>query len=261
MAKDSHLMRLFYNFFKGIWYVFVGIRYISNRCIYLTNIFISYFGGGECSKFKDCVLLNKLIKNMPPNSDRFLEYPWAIKNITLKEGKLLDVGSTAASMFRSLVPAGVEVYAVDLNGRFIPKNGVNFSVADIRKTNFPDDYFDCISCISTLEHIGVSGRYNSDNDPTGDSSAMKEMRRTLKNGGRLLLTVPYGIKDVLPINKLYNSQRLKALLQDFVVIEKVFLKFDNKWGLWLEVDEAEAAKTDMINDRWYSLCLINAVKQ
>ena len=67
----------------------------------------------------------------------------------------------------------------------------------IRKTDYPDNYFDAISCISTLEHIGVAGRYGSDDDPEGDAKTMHEIKRILKPGGILLTSLPYGAKDVV----------------------------------------------------------------
>ena len=233
---------------------------VFGKIIKTLNIFIFYLSKSECEKFKDCVLLAKLIERQPDNSDRYLEYPWMLENIDITQGRLLDVGSTASNMLYDLLPKTVEINSIDLNAKPIGNDRIKFSVGDIRKTEYPDNFFDMVTCISTLEHIGVSGRYGSDDDPAGDIKAMKEIKRILKSGGAALISVPYGIKDVLPINKLYNKGRINELLRDFSSVEIEYKKYSKKFNLWLTVDEAEAAKTDMIKDRWYAIAFIKVVK-
>ncbi len=227
--------------------------------LYLNTLKI-YFDKSECEKLRDCLLLVKLKARQPPGADRAIEYPWMIENINIKEGKLLDIGSTTCDMLSALLPSSLEIHGINLNPKTINNKNIQFFTGDIRKTDYSDNYFDCITCISTLEHIGVSGRYGSDDDQQGDIKAIKEMKRILKPGGELLITVPYGIKDVLPINKLYNKNRLDKLFKNFDIANQTFIKFNTQWGIWLKVTEAEAAKTDMIKDSWYALALIKVLK-
>jgi len=233
---------------------------IFKKLIELVNAPLFYFEQSECKKFDDCRLLAKVLYNQPPNSDRYLEYPWMLQNIKITSGRILDVGSTASNMLYKFLPKEVEINSIDLNDKHIESDSVKFSVGDIRKTNYEDNYFDVISCISTLEHIGVSGRYGSDEDSTGDLKAVREMGRILKPGGVMLITVPYGVKDVLPINKLYNKERINELFKDFSMVEIEYKKYFNQFHLWLTTDEAEAAKTDMIKDLWYAIAFIKVKK-
>ncbi|OGF41635.1 hypothetical protein A2531_06365 [Candidatus Falkowbacteria bacterium RIFOXYD2_FULL_34_120] len=214
----------------------------------------------ECRKFKDCLLVNKLKARTMPCSDRSLEYPWIIKNIDITGGRLLDVGSTSCDLFSNILPKKIEIHGINLNPQNPNNKNIKFKYGDIRQTDYENNYFDCITCISVLEHIGVGGRYNSGEDPEGDKKAMQEMRRILKPGGTLLLTIPYGAKDVLPINKLYNKERIKKLYEGYEILEQKFLKFYKKYGLWLEASEEEASKTDMMRDYWYALSFIKAKK-
>jgi len=87
-----------------------------------------------------------------------------------------------------------ELYGLDVVGKKI--DGIIPVKGDIRRTGFPDNFFNLILCISTIEHIG---RDNSiyfagyrDKDAMGDFNALKEMCRITKKGGRIVLTVPYG---------------------------------------------------------------------
>lgn len=227
--------------------------------LYLSAVKV-YLDKSECDKFSDCLLLAKLKARQPQGADRSIEYPWMVENINIHEGKLLDVGSTACEMLFGLLPSSIEIHGINLNNKIVKNKNIKFFTADIRKTGFQDDYFDCITCISTLEHIGVSGRYGSDEDSEGDIKAVAEMNRILKPGGEILITVPYGIKDVLPINKLYNKNRLDELFKNFKINSQTYIKFNQRWGIWLKVSETEAAKTDMMKDGWYALCLIKIIK-
>ena len=233
---------------------------LLDRVVFYLNIIKDYLGDYECDKLKDCALLQKIKKNQPPASDRFIEYPWMLANINIKDGRLLDIGSTICDNLFNTLPKTIEINGLNLNEIKFKNKEIKFKKGDIRKTDFPDNYFDCITCISTLEHIGVSGRYNSDEDPEGDKKAITEIKRILKPGGTLLLTVPYGIKDVLPINKLYNQERLNNLLNGFSEINKEYKKFNQDWHVWLTTSEENASRTDMIKDKWYAIALIKAKK-
>lgn len=208
----------------------------------------------ECQSLKDNMLLWRLRYRAPKYFDRDLEYPWVLKNIDMKEGKLLDIGSTVGQMLRDVLPKEIDISILNIN-TMKDVDGVNQIEGDIRGTDLKSNIFDCITCISTLEHIGVQGRYGVEKDEYGDMKAMKEMHRLLKPGGRLVLTVPYGSKDVLPINKLYNKNRISELFKGYKVTKEEYMKFNSKYHLWLTVDETEAAKTDWLKERWYSLGL------
>ena len=177
-----------------------------------------------------------------------------------EKGRLLDIGSTIGDQLYDTLPKTVEINCLNLNSKKFKNKQIKFKQGDIRKADYPDNYFDLIACVSTLEHIGVAGRYGSDDQPEGDLRAMGEIKRILKPGGILLATVPYGDKDILPINKLYNKTRIDDLFSGLEIISQEFKKFDKNWHVWLKVGETEAAKTDMASDGWYALCLIKAKK-
>ena len=233
------------------------LKYIKYSILPYFYAIPTYIKQNECQKYSDCVLFHSLVAKAPRYYDRAIEYPWALKNVNLTNGNFLDVGSTVGQMFRENLPDVVEVYIINLDKeqRFGKINGVNSIYGDIRSTQFETNKFDVISCISTLEHIGVEGRYHVLADPLGDRKAMSEMLRILKPGGKLLLTVPYGKKDVLPINKLYNSKRITELTKGYNVISSEYQKYDDKFRIWKTVSEEVAAKTDWLNEKWYALGL------
>jgi len=174
---------------------------------------------------------------------RMIEYSFVIgKLVSLAKGRLLDVGCVARL---NLVPAtiaslGWEVYGIDVRQfKFIFPN-FHFVLGDITKTDFPDSFFDAVSAVSTLEHIGLKGRYGiSKGDPEGDAQAVREIRRILRRGGRLLVTLPYGKeKRQTNLNRVYNHDSLHELFSNWEIKEKVFYSQDSE-GFWIPVVEEE----------------------
>jgi len=254
------MKKKFYYSVKLLLKIFNLLATALAKIVYYLNIINVYLGGRECAKLRDCLLLAKLKASQPPASDRFIEYPWLLENINITSGRLLDVGSTIGDQLYETLPKSIEINCLNLSAKKFKNKQIKFKQGDIRKTDYPDNYFNLITCVSTLEHIGVNGRYGSYYDPAGDIKAMSEIKRILKPGGILLATVPYGAKDVLPINKLYNKNRIANLFSGLEIISQEFKKFDKNWHVWLKVGETEAAKTDMASDGWYALCLIKAKK-
>ena len=130
------------------------------------------------------------------DTERCIEIPWAVSCYDGEE-TVLDVGY-ANSEDRYLIELSSlnipHLYGLDMVKKDV--KGLTSVVGDVRKTGFPDNYFDLIFCISTIEHIGrdntiyCDGRSRDDED--GDLHAMKELGRIAKAGGKIVVTVPYG---------------------------------------------------------------------
>jgi hypothetical protein len=89
----------------------------------------------------------------------------------------------------------------------------------------PEEYdsnpvlFDSAFSISSFEHDGL-GRYGDPLKPDGDLLAMKKMRKMLKKGGLLFLSVPVGIdKLVWNAHRIYGQVRLPCLLEKWKLLE------------------------------------------
>lgn len=80
--------------------------------------------------------------------------------------------------------------------------------------------FDAALSISSFEHDGL-GRYGEPLDPDGDLKAMQLMKRLIKPGGRLYLTVPVGRdKVIFNVHRIYGELRLPMLLQGWKVEDR-----------------------------------------
>jgi SAM-dependent methyltransferase len=145
-----------------------------------------------------------------PFGSRHWEYPWCLEQsgiLTQSQLRILDVAPDFTFPYASFLEKHHDVTFIDLEAKSwsdtvtwgAEKNGLatktDYRIMDVREMSFPDETFDVILCISVLEHIvcptqepdhpGLSELF----DPEGARPALAEMKRCLKPGGKLLLTV------------------------------------------------------------------------
>jgi hypothetical protein len=84
--------------------------------------------------------------------------------------------------------------------------------------------FDLVVNCSTIEHVGLAGRYTTARDtPDGDLLAMARLRCVMRPGGVMLLTIPVGQDAVFaPMCRVYGRDRLPRLLEGFTIVHEVF---------------------------------------
>jgi SAM-dependent methyltransferase len=119
--------------------------------------------------------------------------------------KILDLGCGTGRHLIYLAKRGFEVYGLDIaeDGIKIAKNWLkeeklkaNLKIGDIyRKLPYPNDFFDAIICIKTLNHGKIEWIRR----------CIKEMHRILKPKGLLFVTVRKPMpKKYIPKDKLYG---------------------------------------------------------
>jgi len=163
-------------------------------------------------------------------SSRIVEYPWVLRNMPYK-GRILDVGSTGSQLTLMLVGLGYEVWTIDIRKYEFDgvSNDLHCILGDIRRTDFPDCFFDIVLAVSTIEHVGL-GRYGDPVDIEGDKNAIKEIRRIMSNEGVLLMTAPFGKRCVSKLHRVYDHEALFTLLKDFKIESiEYFLRTDRFW--------------------------------
>ena len=146
-------------------------------------------------------------------NERSVEVPWALARLA-GAGRILDVGCAASTYLAELASqAGRAVYGLD-PGEPPPVAGAGVVRGSVVAPPFRQGAFDLILCISTVEHIGLP-IYGQHEFPHGDVLAMRHMRRLLRPGGRLLLTVPFGRCQRNPWFRVYDAARLRVLTAGF----------------------------------------------
>lgn len=158
--------------------------------------------------------------------ERVVEYPWVIANLPDGSASMLDAGS--AFNFETILThpklKNKKITIVNLNpeANCFWRRGVSYLFEDIRKLPFADNSFDIIVCISTLEHIGMDNTeiYTADsrykeNKVEDYLIAATELKRVLKPGGNLFITVPFGKYQNLGFFQQFNSGMLDKVVKIF----------------------------------------------
>jgi len=148
---------------------------------------------------------------------RSVEYPFVIeelmKNSIPKNSKVLLAGCAGDPLSTILPALGYETYGLDVKHVAIKYPRFHFVRGDIRRTEFPNNYFDAVIAVSTIEHVGVM-----EGDYDGDRKAIREIVRILKPGGLCLVTCPITPKAKLTIyERIYGPASLESLFEDFII--------------------------------------------
>jgi len=167
--------------------------------------------------------------------DRDIEWSWVAARIPRGPGEALDFGPGGSSLGLIAAERGFKVTAVDLLPltKYYVHPAIHFIHGDILKIPLPKNRFDLVINCSTVEHVGLEGRYGvTESRPDGDLEAMARLRELMKSDGMMLLVVPVGQDDVFPpLTRVYGTHRLPRLLEGYTVEQEAFWIKDkqNRW--------------------------------
>lgn len=210
---------------------------------FLNNpIFLKYKRRFDLKKFRRVPYLKKAIIN-----ERIIEIPFVLTELSnvAPASRILDLGCMESMLPLFMAAAGYQVTGFDF--REYPYRVPNFSFVqgDILNLPFPDHEFDAVTCVSTIEHVGI-GFYR---DPTSEKNApdakgIAQARRVLKRRGLFLLTVPFGKPHENNQQRVYDKLGIDRLLYGFDVQKMQFYKnvhpvSGNNYWEEIRLDEAE----------------------
>lgn len=126
---------------------------------------------------------------------------WAARKV--KEiGAVSHTDISSSLYFSSIISAFIPVSFYDYRPAKLNLSGLSSSPADLTKLHFEDDSLESLSCMHTVEHVGL-GRYGDQIDPEGDVVAAQELARVVAVGGSLLFVVPVGKPQIQ-----FNAHRI-----------------------------------------------------
>lgn len=184
-------------------------------------------------------ILRTAVKKNIPNlaGDRDIEWSWVSSQMPSGPGEALDFGPGGSILGLIAAQRGFKVTAVDLEPvqwHYVHPE-LQFIHGDILELSLPINHFDLVINCSTVEHVGLAGRYSvTENTPDGDLEAMACLKKLMKPGGVMLLTIPVGQDAVFaPLCRVYGARRLPRLLKGYKVEKEVFWVKDiqNRWVL------------------------------
>jgi ubiquinone/menaquinone biosynthesis C-methylase UbiE len=172
---------------------------------------------------------------------RKLEYSYVLDQIVGKSNadyKILDAGCGVTPVPFLLGTISNHVHAVDFSSDdiklmqtikekndFPGSQNVKFEVQDITNLSFEDNVFDCVSCVSVLEHI----------DFPYYMQAISELYRVLKPGGTLVCTMDFWLgasrkttissggfsaEDITQITSIFKMQMDQSGLENIKHLQK-----------------------------------------
>ena len=182
--------------------------------------------------------------------ERVVEFPWVASRRL--GGTVLDAGSSLNHLhvLKRLRPRMDDLHIVTLapEEESFPELGVSYMYADLRELPIKDATYDRVVSISTLDHVGMDNqRFGSDaasaEDPQRETiRAVEEVRRVLRPGGDLYLTVPVGQGERFDWVRSFTLDELDELVEAFGArdVRGSYFHHDGHSG-WRRVERAEVA--------------------
>ncbi len=172
---------------------------------------------------------------------------WAARKLAqTKPKKHVDISSTL--QFSTLVSAFIPVDFYDFRPAEIRLSNFNPKKADLTKLHFKDNSIESLSCMHTVEHIGL-GRYGDPLDHEGDIKAIKELQRVLKPNGNLFFVAPVGKPKVMfNAHRIYSHEQILKYFADLKLIEFSLIPEDCKTDIGI----IENATTEQANNETYA---------
>lgn len=165
--------------------------------------------------------------------DRWVEWSFCFARLADGPGRTLDFGADIGFLSLAAAQRGHEVVALD---RMPVKpdyrhERVRVLHADILDRPLEGQAFDQILNCSSIEHVGLAGRYESSDAPDGDLEAMAILRDALAPEGRMILTTPVG-RDLVcpPLHRIYGEERLPRLLDGYAIQEEQYWRKQYAWA-------------------------------
>jgi glycosyltransferase involved in cell wall biosynthesis/SAM-dependent methyltransferase len=166
---------------------------------------------------------------------RDIEWSFVAAHLPPGHGEALDFGAGGSNLALMASQRGFHVTTVDLQphpATYLAED-ITTMVGDLLHLPLDDGRFDLIINCSTIEHVGLAGRYGiTIAIPDGDLLSMERLRRLMRPGATMLLTVPIGHDAVFPpMCRVYGQKRLPRLLEGFdIALEQYWTKgADNLW--------------------------------
>lgn len=180
---------------------------------------------------------------------------WAVRKVKeFNPQKHVDISSTL--YFCGTLSAYIPVDFYDYRPAELKLFNLQSKHADLTQLPFENDSIHSLSCMHTVEHIGL-GRYGDPIDPEGDIRACSELSRVLQPGGQLIFVTPIGKSKIE-----FNAHRIYSFEQVLELFPNLQLKeFSIVTDLPEQGDFIEHANPEIVTDQNYACGLFTFTKK
>jgi len=175
-------------------------------------------------------ILNDMASTTPFDRDYMYHPSWAARKIAQINPEIhVDIGSTL--ILPAILSAFIPTEFYDYRPADIKLSNLKSGQADLMNLHFKNNSIKSLSCLSTIEHIGL-GRYGDPLNANGDKKAMSELSRVLAKGGDLLIAVPVGTPRVIfNAHRIYSYDQIIDNFKDLELVEYSLIKTSGTDGI------------------------------
>lgn len=196
---------------------------------------------------------------------RVVEIPWVLSRLPRNATSVLDAGSSLNFLevlsSPPLSEKSLTILTLMPERRCFWKLGVSYLFGDLRHLLFQDETFDAIACISTIEHVGMDNSLYAGEiakakpgAKTEFLPAVQELKRVLKERGKLFITFPFGRHEDHGWFQQFDAQLADTLIAAFAprdVQEFVYRYGSGGWQLSQRAECAECEFFDVRRSKYF----------
>ncbi len=196
----------------------------------------------DFNKFKNLIresdnwknrIIRRAILNESTNTTKFdshyVYHPaWALR-VVKKINPSVHIDISSSLHFCTTLSAFIKTEFYDYRPVQLDLSNLKCLKADLTNLPFETNSIESISCMHTIEHIGL-GRYGDPLDPHGDMKAISELKRVTKIGGSLIIVTPLGV-PIIEFNaqRIYGFGMITSLFDSFELKEFSLITDDGKF--------------------------------
>jgi len=158
----------------------------------------------------------------------FYQDAWAFEQIVkVRPSYHIDVGSH--HKFVALLSKVFPVTMVDIRPLSLPLKTLDFKQGSILDLPFENKSVESLSSLCVVEHIGL-GRYGDPIDPGGTEKAIEELKRVIKPGGNLYVSLPLDDENRIYFNahRAFSEAYIFKLFDGFELVQSRYI-YDNEF--------------------------------
>lgn len=143
---------------------------------------------------------------------------WAAR-VLAKTNPGLHIDISSILNFSAITSAFVPVKFYDYRPAQLQLTNFESDFADLKKLPFQSNSVESISCMHTIEHIGL-GRYGDEMDVTGDIKAIEELKRVTQPNGQILFVTPVGMPKIeFNAHRIYSYEQIITYFKGCELLE------------------------------------------